>query len=80
MSTEEKLVMDLLDLEQVFDPQQRRKAASAISRLSAEVQELREALKPFAELAEGEPDTVMLRTDHRHFRRARAAIKPETGK
>jgi len=41
MSTEEKLVMDLLDLEQVFDPQQRRKAASTISRLSAEVQELR---------------------------------------
>ena len=41
MSTEEELVLDLLDLDQVFDPQQRRKAASAISRLSAEVQELR---------------------------------------
>jgi hypothetical protein len=40
----------------------------------AEVARLREALEPFVKLAEGEPDTVMLRTDSREFRRARAAL------
>lgn len=53
---------------------ERRRAEAA----EAELAKVREALEPFAKLAEGEPDTVMLRTDSKEFRRARAALSEKT--
>lgn len=42
--------------------------------LVAAIAQAEKALKPFAALAEGEPDTVMLRTDHPNVKRAARAV------
>lgn len=62
-------------------------AAAELRRLSAEVQELREAMRPFAECEPGPDDplwgrfgddeTVSVLVEAANVKRARAALKPE---
>ena len=53
-------------------------ALADLTALITRIRELEEALEPFVKMAEGEPDTIMLRTDGPWFRRARTALQRKT--
>lgn len=58
------------------DPRPRGELLAELKSLRAELTKAREALEPFAKYAEGERDTLIISTHHKHFRRARAALTP----